>query len=230
MIGNLGAPRAPISRPGMILSSSGQRFTVADIDAKYGVFRQGMEAISQDLYDYQAYAAAGQTNLSFFQLPIGQGGKTLADTNMTSASSLPQSQMFLATGIRVDFMPGNVASATGAIVAANANDVKLVGESGSLTFVIGSKTYHQGAPLKVYPVGYRLDGAFALSDTTTAAAARVTKIDLAYFGGEPRQINPVMIPSNETFSVTLQWPAAVAVSVAGRIGVRLDGVLFRRSQ
>lgn len=225
----------PVSRPrrmasNAIKSSSGSRMTMQSIDDKYAVFRQGFEGITQDLYDYQTYAQAGQTQLTFFQVPVGQSSKTLADTNMQIAGQLPQAQKFLCDGIRVDFIPGAVASATGAIVAGNWNDTKLVGESGSLTFNIGVKTYHQGAPLKCYPVNKRIAGAFALSDTTTAAAARVTKIDYASFDGELTKINPVMIPSNESFAVTLTWPAAVATAVAGRIGVRLDGILFRRSQ
>ncbi|MGZ7265373.1 hypothetical protein ACXWP3_09695, partial [Streptococcus pyogenes] len=53
--------------------------------SKYSVNRPGWEAIKQSLYDYQAYAAAGQTNLTFFALPVGQSSKTLSDTNMTLA-------------------------------------------------------------------------------------------------------------------------------------------------
>jgi len=215
---------------GMITSSSGQRFTMVDLDEKFAVFRQGFEGISQDLYDYVTYPAAGTTGLNFFQVPIGQSTKTLADTNMINQGQLPQSQKFLVTGIRVDFLPANVASSTGAVVAANANDMKAVGETGALQFTIGVKTYHQGAPLKSYPVGYRIGGDFALSDTTTAAAARVTKVDLAYWAGEVRQINPVLIPSNESFNVSMQWPTAVSITTQARIGVRLDGILFRRSQ
>lgn len=198
--------------------------------AKYGVFGPGWEQLTRDIYDYQTYAQAGQTILNFFQLPVGQNSKTLADTNLTSQGSFPANQMFLAQRIEVDFIPGNVASATGAIVAANTNDVKLVGESGFLQFSIGTKEYYTGAPLKRFPTNNGIGGLVALSDTTTAAAARVTKIDAPYIVGHPCGIKPVMIPSNETFGVTLNWPTAVAVSVAGRIGVRLGGVWFRRSQ
>lgn len=209
---------------------SGANQAISAIEQKYGVFAEGWEKISADLYDYQTYAQAGQTSLNFFQTPLGQNSKTIVDTNMQLAGQLPTGQKFLVTGIQVDFMGGNVASATGAIVAANTNDMKIVGEGGALTFTIGVKNYYQAAPLKRFPAAQYVCGDFAISDTTTAAASRVTKIELPKFGGMPCNINPVMIPSTESFGVALTWPTALAVSVAGRIGIRLSGMLYRRSQ
>lgn len=203
---------------------------IATIEQKYGVFAEGWEKLSADLYDYQAYAIGGQTALNFFQAPIGQNGKTIADTNMQLAGQLPTGQKFLVTGIQVDFLAGNAASATGAIVASNTNDMQIVGNGGALTFSIGVKNYYQSAPLKRFPACQYITGDVALSDATTSAAARVTKIELPKFGGMPCNINPVMIPSTESFGVSLNWPAALPISIAGRIGIRLSGMLYRRSQ
>mgnify|MGYP000960570814 FL=1 len=62
----------------------------ASLAQNYGVnVANVVEAIRQPIYDTVTYAAAGQTNLTFFALPIGQGGKTKVDTNMTTAGSLP---------------------------------------------------------------------------------------------------------------------------------------------
>ena len=207
-----------------------KRPSMNDAIAKYGVFGAGWEQLSEDLYDYQAYAAAGQQVLSFFQQPIGAAGKTVEDTNMQLAGQLAQGQMFLVNGIVVDFQGGNVASSTGAIVAANANDFKLVGDRGALIFSIGSKPYYTGAPLKRFPMRQYVGGDFAIADTTTAGAAQRTKIELPRFCGHPCAINPVMIPSLEAFNVSLSWTTSIAVSVAGRIGVRLLGTKFRKTQ
>ena len=97
--GRLRRPGSP--RPGSLQS----------VASKYGVFGPGWEQITQDFYDYQTYVQAGQTGLLFFQTPAGQGGKTLADTNMQQAGGFPQNQLFLAERIEVDFIPGNAASA-----------------------------------------------------------------------------------------------------------------------
>ncbi len=71
---------------------------------QYDVNRRGeYEGIRQTLYDSAAYAAAGQTQLQFFQIPQGQSSKTIADTNMKSAGQLPQPQHFLVESIEIHF-------------------------------------------------------------------------------------------------------------------------------
>lgn len=219
---DMGAAKRPVRR-----AANGSMKQIAQ---QYSVFREGFEVVSRVLYDYQTYAQAGQTSLTFFQNPVGQSSKTLADTNLTLPGQISANQQFLCNCIEVDFMPGNVASRTGAVVADNFNDQKKVGESGYLQFYIGTKEYYTGAPLKHFPTNTATVGTGALSDTTTAAASRVTVIDMPFNAGKLCKIKPVMIPPNETFNVTLIWPTAVAVSVAGRIGVRLNGNLYRRSQ
>ena len=77
----------------------------------YNVNREGWEGVTNTLYDSIAYAAAGQTQLTFFALPVGQGTglgggtKTLSDTNMTIAGSLPANQEFLVQSIELMFNP-----------------------------------------------------------------------------------------------------------------------------
>ena len=68
----------------------GQIPNLAELQA-YAVNRKGQyEGIRQSLFDFQVYGAAGQTSLAFFQVPIGQGGKTIDDTNMEIQGALPQ--------------------------------------------------------------------------------------------------------------------------------------------
>lgn len=210
----------------------------------YAVNRKGQyEGIRQTLYDYQTYAAAGQTSLSFFQVPVGQAGKTVDDTNIEVAGSLPQPKHFLVESIEVRFWPTAlpVVSATGVLATQAAsnytNDVTTFAKSGSLNFFIGSKTYLEEAPVGRFPPKTRVDADFAVSQTVNQAAAadqenQIT-MDLAYVSGRPYFINPatLLIPT-QNFKVSLNWAVAVALPSTqdARIGVVLDGILYRQSQ
>lgn len=212
--------------------------------SRYDVNRKGQaEGIVQPLYDYQEYAAAGQTSLTFFALPIGQGGKTLADTNMEGAGQLPAPKEQLVTNIQVVFMPGTVGvagtPATGLpgvfgaqAPANNWNDCYEVFRSGYLDFFIGSKTYLFDAPLGKFSNDFRLAGSTALADASTAGADGQSMVDYATFAGPVYSISPVRLTSNQNFKVTLNWPAAVPLPSTneGRIGVILGGFQYRLSQ
>lgn len=208
--------------------------------SKYSVNRPGWEAIRQSLYDYTAYAAAGQATLAFFQQPVGQSGKTQSDTNMTLAGQLPKNQEFLIQSIEVFFSPttptvaAQMPAAFGAqAAAAIINDSYIVGRAGNLSLVIGSKPYLQEAPLGRFPqkAAFTVDG--ALSDATTAGAALQGRNAFGQWRGRPYLLDPapLLLPENQNFSVSLNWPEGVqAISNPGRIGVILDGILYRRSQ
>lgn len=200
---------------------------------KYNVNRAGqIEGIRQSLYDFQTYAQAGQTSLTFFQIPVGQSNKTLADTNMEAAGALPAPKRFLIESIEIHFFPGNAVSAFGAQAAAeNINDVYDVAKSGWLDLFIGSKSYLTEAPLGRFPSssGLGIFGAFA--DATTAGANMQSRIDYARFGGKVYQMEPpILLVPTQNFKVTLNWPTAVAINANARIGVVMNGILYRNSQ
>jgi len=207
--------------------------------SRYSVNRPGWEAIRQSLYDYQVYAAAGQAQLSFFTSPVG-GTRTLTDTNMTLAGQLPKNQEFLVQSIEVFFTPttptvaAQMPAAFGAqAVSAIVNDSFIVGRSGNLVFTIGSKPYLQEAPLGRFPqkAYYGVEGAAA--DTSTAGAAFQSRIVFGRWGGRPYLLDPasLLLPENQNFSVALSWPEGPqAIANPARIGVILDGILYRRSQ
>ena len=210
--------------------------------ARYSVNRDGWEVISQTLYDFQAYAAAGQTQLTFFAVQAGQSGKTLSDTNMTLAGQLPANQEFLVESIEVIFYPTVPAvaaqnpAAFGAQAVANiVNDVYVVSRTGNLKFEIGSKPYLQEAPLGRFPPKTYMHVEAALSDVSTAGASFQSRIAYAHTAGRPYFIQPEMLRliSTQNFAITLNWPEGVQALPSGnpgRIGVVLDGVLFRKSQ
>jgi hypothetical protein len=195
-----------------------------DALSQYAVNRAGeVEELSWSLYDFTAYAAAGQSNLSFFQTPNGSGGKVLEDTNMDLAGQIPKGQNFIVESICVEFFPAE--AITDPALTAYADDIKAVAESGALTLSVGSKDYVRQAPLGLFPQQFKQSGYAA---TGLAASA----INYSQNCGTVYSIVPVRLTSNQNFLVTLTWGSVVALpsAVDGRIGVRLNGRLFRNSQ
>ena len=224
---------------------------------QYKVNRPGQaEACRNRLYDHQLYPAVGQAQMAFFQLPVGQGitsslgavvgtAKTLADTNMEVSGALPRPKSFLVESIEVLFEPGSSAAANTFLMAppnvfnaaaatavlAQLSDINTVRISGWLEFYIGSKIYLTESPIGLFPqkTGMDLNVAIANNSATTSEVAAVA----ARWEGRPYFLDPpITLESLQNFSVTLKWPGAVALPSGfnGRIGVGLDGVLYRLSQ
>lgn len=193
-----------------------------------------VEGVWQPFYDFQTYAQAGQTELLFFQVPQGQSSKTRADTNMTNAGMFPSPTALFVTGIMVPFFPLNVESQSGTPRAATSwLDAVDEAQSGYLEFSIGSKTYLTDAPLGKFPPNFTVQGpaAFALMPTTAGLTApQSLDVNFARAQGRYYEITPFLIPATQNFQVALRWPTAVAITVAARIGVILDGFWFRNSQ
>ena len=206
---------------------------------KFNVNREGWEGVRQTLYDYQAYAAAGHTQLTFFAVPAGQGGKTLSDTNMQLAGQLSANVQFLVTSIEVHFLPtvpavaaANPSSQGVKAVAAQINDAYLFSRTGNLQFVVGQKPYLTEAPLGKFPAKthFQVDAAVALAGEVADANSRIA---YAYSAGRPYLLAPaeLRLISSQTFQITLNWPEGVqAITNPARVGIILDGVLYRRSQ
>lgn len=184
------------------------------------------EAFKGSLYDFQTYAQAGQSSLTFFAVPAGQSSKTVADTNMTLAGMLPSPDKFVVETIEIFVWPGNVidtVAATATNAAGNADDVYNFIKSGYLEFNIGSKRVLQEAPLGKFPpsVGMRLE---QMSSGTFITSDKLMRSSYAVPSGLLYRCQPELslFPA-ENFSVTLNWPTAIAWSVAGRVGVVLGG-------
>jgi len=207
---------------------------LATAQKSYAINRANENEVTwQPLYDFQTYPAAGATILTFFQVQNGQAGKTLADTNMDQPGSLPAPKKHLTTGIEIVFFPGNAPGSTGLIATTGQNwtDVWSVFKSGFLRLYVGSKDQVIDAPLGVFPPSFRLAGAAALTGVGAAAGSQ-NQIDYASFAGAQYDLTPLFIPPVQNFRVTLEFPVAVALpsGVAGRIGVRLLGYLYKLSQ
>lgn len=204
---------------------------------KFNVNRGGeFEAIRQSLYDFQTYAQAGQTSLTFFQTPAGQAGKTIQDTNMEIAGSLPNPKMQLVQSIEVLFYP-SVLPSRGPIADEPSifiNDVYTVSKSGWLELFIGSKSYLREAPIGRFPPKTHMQGFSSIATSLTAGAATQSRDAYSVFAGRPYMVDPwILLKPTQNFNVTLNWTAAVALNAAdtaARIGIALDGILYRNSQ
>lgn len=206
--------------------------------AQYTTIRPGYEAIVGSLYDIQAYAAAGQTQLSFFTVPIGQSSKTYSDTNMQLAGQIPANQDFLVQEIEVLFFPTVPAvaaanpSAFGAqAVAAHVNDTYIFRRTGNLLFTVGTKEMLREAPLSTFPAKNNFQVNGAIADVTTAGAALQSRLAAAFVGGRPYTLKiPIMLAANQNFAVTLSWPEGVqAITNPADVGVKLNGILYRKN-
>lgn len=212
------------------------------------------EIIRQRFYDYQLYATAGVSQLTFFSSPVGQGittavgatattSKTLWDTNLELPNTLPSGKAFMIESIEVLFMPGSVATAStytlaspvifnatpAAAVAAQLADVNSFYQSGMLELNVLSKNYLRETPLIAFPpkANFEYSNSFAGSGTAETGAVN------GRIAGRPYYISPeIALQPAVNFEVVLRWPSAVATPSGfnARVGVILDGYFMRASQ
>lgn len=181
----------------------------------------------QPLYDTSFIPTAGTTGVTFFATPIGQGvsswntgsTKNQADTNMTTAATLPAGYNFQILGFRL--LPSfnmTIADATLAINGA------------AFIFSIGSQDFLT-VPARTVPAGAGqfIGGAGA---TTTAGWGMPT-----IQNGFKIAAQPLTLSQSQNFGARLVWSLAVAVTTTitgGAAGLPitclLDGVLARRPQ
>jgi len=228
--------------------------SAADFNARRVTNPGQSEVIRARLYDFQIAAAAGSTQYTFFQSPIGQGTtsavgatvgttKTFWDTNQELGGQLPSGKSFLIESIEVVFFPGS--TATGYIPAAEGyvgtsatlaqvqdiNDVNTFYQSGLLELNILSKNYVRETPVIAFPPKANVD--LSASTSVVTGGNNVQGANLLKAGGRPYFVEPsIALQPAVNFEVVIKYPAAVALPSGfnGRVGVILDGYLMRASQ
>ena len=230
--------------------------TAADFNARRVTNPNQSEIVRQRFYDYQLYATAGTTQLTFFSAPVGQGlttalggtagtAKTLWDTNLELPNTLPSGKAFMIESIEVLFFPGSVATANTYTVASPAlfnataaaavqsqlADVNSFYQSGMLELNILSKNYLRETPMIAFPpkANFALDAALASNSATTALNGAVNM----RASGRPYYLEPtIALQPAVNFEVVIRYPAAVATPSGfnARVGVILDGYFMRASQ
>jgi len=216
--------------------------TQADLQAHIAT-TSTQDVVYWPLFDSASWASAGQTLLSFFTSPAGQGtttapgasgAKTLADTNMYAAGQLTKGNEFFMTGQEFQFFPGeNPESKQGpSPLSGFVNDTYLAMVSGVATLQVGSnRVYIQDGPLMEFPPSVRLFVAAAVGGAVeTAGTQSLAEIAYASAMGEPYDITPVYIQETQGFQEFIQWPAAVTLTATARIFSRMRGYLVRNAQ
>jgi len=230
--------------------------TAADFNARRVTNPNQSEIVRQRFYDYQLYATAGTTQLTFFSAPVGQGlttalggtagtAKTLWDTNLELPNTLPSGKAFMIESIEVLFFPGSVNTANtytivspalfnataAASVQSQLADVNSFYQSGMLELNILSKNYLRETPMIAFPpkANFNLDAALASNSATTALNGAVNM----RAAGRPYYLEPtIALQPAVNFEVVIRYPAAVATPSGfnARVGVILDGYFMRASQ
>lgn len=183
-----------------------------------------LDVIAQPLYDSATLATGGQTQLTFFSLPIGQGttnfgagAKTLRDTNMRLAGQIPAGYSFKLLGFRWAW--------SNKIVAA---DAQLAVDAAVFVFSVASKAFLE-VPANTIPGGN--GNFFSGSNVAAATAAAITNGWPTMQNGFAVGSKPLTIDPSMNFSVTMIWPGGVqAITTATGITVYLDGILKRPVQ
>lgn len=193
------------------------------------------------LYDANSWASAGQTQLNYFNQPIGQGTttapgasgtKTISDTNMNSAGLLPKGNDFFMTGVEFQLYPGVSPEQVGGADLVNnfVNDTFNANKSGNVTFTVQNRVYIQDGPLVNFPSSARLFVAAAVGGTNTAGTQSISDIAYACAVGDPYEITPVYIEATQGFQLNIAWPVAVTLSATARLFARMRGYLIRNAQ
>ena len=175
----LGESPQSLRRQAGILPWSGQP-TLADLQQYTTMVPGSVELTRSVLYDTVAYAQAGQTSLTLFQLPVGQNSKTFADTNMTAAGQLPQPQSFLIQTMEIYFYPGSAVLPAAAGLSTTVGVSNFVNDTykfsrygGYLNLHIGSKDYVTEGPFMKFPPRNGMSGFAGIADTTVSSANQV---------------------------------------------------------
>jgi hypothetical protein len=197
----------------------------------YVVNLPNKESVRSSLYDFQTYNAAGHSELTFFQVPKGANGKTLEDTNIDQAGSLPAGKTFVIETVELYFFSGSPVSSSLAADnnAHQADDLYQFISHGYLDLFIGSKSYLTEAPLGRFPAstGLRVEGGIATGAATVGKNEYATSTGLIY------RVEPnITLVSTQNFNVSLNWrtPIAMPSGLNARVGVVMRGLLQRNSQ
>jgi hypothetical protein len=206
------------------------------------------------LFDSIAYPTPGATQFAFYSNPIGQGvssspgagavPKTIFDTNLQIGNQLTSGNEFYMIGSESNLLPGVSNAAlpltvlpaganTPTTIGVFTNDVWSVGQGGIKKFTVGTdRNYFQDGPLSIFPPSARMSGWAALANEgSTTGAGAGSQVNYTTWGGEIYTMIPVYIQSNQNFTMTVSFAAAIP-TVSGQIARLVDrmrGYLIRQA-
>lgn len=196
-----------------------------DLKMKAGtVYPQGMQLITQPLWDQKTYTDNSTTSLSFFNAVTS--GIT-GNMDLAGAISFPKS--FIIRTIRFVPQISNSFTSTGAAVVPVWDDLSALVFNSYHTLNVLSKQYLR-APSFMFPSGTGL-GNTAVAGTFTAAAT----VAAGNFGiADPRAtytlLDPLWLETQVGFTYTVTWSAAQNISGNQTLTVVLDGQMIQPVQ
>lgn len=207
---------------------------VGGLPINNGNVRSVAKIRKKSFWHRQAYAAAGATAFTFFNV-----ANTPNATNMPTASALPAGYFFAATSLGIRVVQGldmaGAAAATGAASALTtapatlAEQLRLIYSSGNVRFRLNGVDEIDEWGIDAFPTGRGLDGAAAAATTATT-----TSLAFGIFNnGVPHQSNrrefgpmALGIQPNANFELRIEFPAALPLTGGGIIEAYLDGYLI----
>lgn len=185
------------------------------------------------LYDRFQFAAGTTVpnNFKFFTSPIGQGGKTKADTNMEQVQRLADPLWFNTEGVGFYFNPEN-----------NITDITNFQASEYMEYWVGQKVYLEG-PIQCFPGGSGIAAAISGSAVTSVATNGTPRVDNVYDVRLPHGLqlgtdtngNPVLsdgligitILQGQQFRIEMNAPAGgAALTASPSNGLTVNAYLF----
>lgn len=171
------------------------------------------DVITQPLYDTLDFANADVGDKVFFTTPIGQGGKTLYETNLRTAGEIERGKLFWLYGFSFYF---NTSLIKGA-------DVESLNGTGKpfVTFTLLDKIYWE-SPLFFIP-----------SFTGYYNVDHITNVDSVTPFNQVKYLalsKPIQIWGKQSFNLTVRLQAAITLTKTYPITFYLHGTLARNIQ
>ena len=188
--------------------------------AKYAVARQ-------PLLHRRNYAAAGHSNLQFFN-----EGEANGVTNLPRPGQLDNNHVFVATSIGVQITQGITRDGgtqkTALPTAANAAEIEDALALGRLIFTVDNERVIDAFDLRHFPAGAGVNAALAMDGNGSAASGVVvnngTPGAQARYDFGPR---PLLIAGGTPIKASIEWPAPVSLAGGGVLDLALEGFWYR---
>lgn len=182
-----------------------------------GTFGEEGEQLEWSYFDTATIAAATLVH-RLFTNPLGAGGKTLADTNLTQAGQMPQGQHLEVNAIKVMYT-SDAAKATAAVQ----NLYDLFTETTISVEIANNKSMGQ------WTIQELMGAATLFALTPTAAGDNIPLIQPRYTGVYLLNV-PIVIAALTPFEVTVTHHVAPAAALADdKLKISLAGILTRAS-
>ena len=183
--------------------------------------KTAMEILTYSYYDRMKIDGATPRLVNrLFQTPLGQAGKTLADTNIPNAGQLPQGQSFVVEALKIFYL-SRTAKAT-----ANVQQIYTLLQDTVLEMIVPGKDN-----LGQFTLDEILGASTLIAMTPTAAGDNIPMIQPNYVGVK-RLKKPWTIGAVQSFEVRLTTVAATSMPDAlsgDYIKIALCGTLSRMS-